>query len=137
MTRKEAEQFIADLKALREGATDKQASLAKSLYPTLKQDGSLIEAGTRIFYSGKIMKAAVSLWDTAENNPDKAPTLWAELEYREGIRIIPAQIDVTRMFAKDELGWWGDEIYKSKVDNNVYTPEQYSYNWELQGKELE
>ena len=131
MTRKEAEQFISDLKILREGATDKQASLAISLYPTLKQNSSLIKAGTRVMHNGALLKASVDLWDTAENSPENAPALWAELEYRKGIRVIPAQIDVTRVFSKDELGWWGEVVYRSKVDNNPYTPEQYLANWEM------
>ena len=32
-------------------------------------------------------------------------------------------------FAKDELGYWGEEIYKSLVDNNVWTPEAYPDGW--------
>lgn len=135
MTRKEAEQFIADLKTLREEATDKQASLATSVYPALKQDGALVEAGTRILHNGKLYKAAVDLWDTEENNPDNAPDLWAELQYKNGIRIIPEQIDVTTLFALDELGWWGDVLYRSKADNNAYTPEQYPDNWALVSNE--
>lgn len=51
--------------------------------------------------------------------------------YREGIRIIPNPITVGLAFAKDELGWWGDTLYRSKVDNNVYTPEEYPDNWEI------
>ena len=26
---------------------------------------------------------------------------------------------------KDELGWWKNTLYKSTLDNNVWTPEQY------------
>ena len=132
MTRKEAHSFIADLMAMREGATDQLASIAPSVYPTLKQDGSLIQAGTRIYHNGEVIKAAVALYDTETNSPENAPNLWATLEYREGIRIIPEVITVTKAFALNELGWWGDQVYKSLVSNNVYTPEQYARNWELQ-----
>lgn len=110
---------------------DANASEVPLLFQGLKQDGNLIAAGTRINWKGKIKKATVDLWDTAENNPDNAPTLWADLEYRDGIRIIPETIITAKAFAKDELGWWGDAIYRSKVDANVYTPEQYAGNWEL------
>ena len=34
-------------------------------------------------------------------------------------------------FSKDELGWWGDVVYRSAMDANVYTPEQYPAGWEL------
>lgn len=109
---------------------DKTASTAASLFPRLKEDGSLVSAGTRINWNGTIKKAAVDLWDTKENNPDNAPNLWANLAYRDGIRIVPDVITVTLAFSKDELGWWGDVLYRSKADSNVYTPEQYPSNWE-------
>ena len=47
------------------------------------------------------------------------------------MRIIPDVITVTDMFAKDELGWWGEELYRSNIDNNVYTPAQYIDYWTL------
>lgn len=111
---------------------DKDASMSAELYPHLKQDGSLVEAGTRINWKGEVVKAAAALWDTEQNNPDNAPNLWQKLDYREGIRIIPEVIYLAQAFSKDELGWWGDVIYKSLVDTNVYTPEQYPANWEEQ-----
>lgn len=109
---------------------DKTASTAAPLFPKLKQNGELVKAGTRINWNGVIMKAAVDLWDTVENNPDNAPTLWETIEYRDGYRNIPATITVTTMFAKDECGWWNDNLYKSLLDANVYTPEQYPAGWE-------
>lgn len=109
---------------------DKTASEGATLFPRLKGNGELVKAGTRINWNGRVKKAAVDLWDTEANNPDNAPTLWEEINYRDGYRIIPPVITVTTAFAKDECGWWGDKLYKSLVDNNVYTPEQYSANWE-------
>lgn len=110
---------------------DADASMSAELFPKLKQDGSLIEAFTRINWKGKVMKAGADLWDLEINDPDHAPTLWAELPYRDGIRIIPEYITVTEAFSEDELGWWGDVLYRSKVNNNVYTPEQYPAYWEI------
>ena len=111
---------------------DKTASTAPTLFPRLKQDGSLIKAGTRINYNGSIKRAAVDLWDTEVNNPDNAPTLWEDILYRDGYRIIPDVITAGTAFALDELGWWGDKLYKSLLSANVYTPEQYPNGWELQ-----
>ena len=108
---------------------DQTATTAPELYPTLKQDGSFIYAGTRINWGGEVKKAAVSLWDTEENNPDNAPNLWQDIEYKDGIRIIPSTITVTTAFAKGEKGYWGDEVYTSLIDANVYTPEQYPAGW--------
>ena len=132
MTRSEAQKLIADIVKLRESATDAQASSAVSVYPTLKQDGSLIKSGTRINYNGTIIRAAVDLYDTETNSPENAPVLWETLNYKGGYRIIPEVITVGTAFSKGELGWWNDELYKSLVDSNVYTPAQYAPNWSKQ-----
>ena len=132
MTRSEAQKLITDIVKLREAATDTQASLAVSVYPTLKQDGSLIKSGTRINYNGTIIRAAVDLYDTETNSPENAPTLWEALNYKDGYRIIPEVITVGTAFSKGELGWWNDELYESLVDSNVYTPDQYAPYWSKQ-----
>lgn len=111
---------------------DKTASEGATLFPRLKEDGSLVKAGTRICWGNKVKKAAVDLWDTKENNPDNAPTIWADLEYKDGYRIIPNVITVEKAFSKDECGWWGDVLYRSLVDANVYTPEQCADYWEVE-----
>lgn len=110
---------------------DKTASTAALLFPRLKQDGSLISAGTRINWNGTIKKASADLWDIAENNPDNAPSLWQDIEYKEGYRIIPDVQTVTTAFAKDECGWWDGVLYRSLLDSNVYTPAAYPAGWEV------
>ena len=110
---------------------DATASTAPEMFPRLKGDGSLVKAGTRICWGGTLKRAAVDLWDNAENTPDAATTLWEEVLYRDGIRIIPETITVGLSFAKGEQGWWGDVLYASTMDANVYTPEQYPAGWEI------
>ena len=110
---------------------DATASTAPELFPRLKGDGSLVKAGTRICWGGTLKRAAVDLWDNAENTPDAAPTLWEAVLYRDGIRVIPETITSGLAFAKGEKGWWGDVLYASTMDANVYTPEQYPAGWEI------
>ena len=130
ITLERARQLRAMIEAAAGNLTDADASTAAELFPRLKQDGSLVSAGTRINSNGTVKRAAVDLWDRTENNPDNAPTLWEDLAYREGIRIIPETITAGTAFAKDELGWWGDTLYKSLLDANVWTPEQNASGWE-------
>ena len=132
MNRAEALRLRAIIETAAASLDDKTASTAPTLFPRLKQDGSLVEAGTRINHNGSIKRAAVDLWDTADNSPDNAPTLWEDILYRNGYRIIPDVITAGTAFALDELGWWGDKLYKSLLSANVYTPEQYPNGWELQ-----
>lgn len=110
---------------------DKVASETPELFARLNQNGELIKVGTRINWNGVLKRASVDLYDTLENNPDNAPTLWEDIEYKEGYRIIPQTITVGTAFSKDELGWWEDTLYKSLLDNNVWTPEQYPSGWKI------
>ena len=130
MTRAEALRLRAIVEQAAASLDDKTASTAATLFPRLRQDGALVKAGTRINWNGTLKQAAVDLWDTAENSPDSAPALWADIQYLEGYRIIPATITVTTSFAQDECGWWGDVLYRSTINANVYTPEQYPAGWE-------
>ncbi len=111
---------------------DRVASEAPEFYPKMEYSGNLIKAGTRINHFGKVMKAAADLWDTAENDPENAPELWKELDFIDGIRIIPKAISVTEAFGLEELGFWKEDgkIYKSLLSANVYTPKEYPSGWE-------
>lgn len=131
ISKEEAHNMRGYIEIAAEGLSDGMASMAPMLFPSLREDGALIGAGTRINWKGVVMRAAVDLWDTANNNPDNAPGLWEDLPYINGIRIIPDVITVGTAFSKGERGWWYGELYESTADNNVYTPEQYPDNWKL------
>lgn len=131
MTREEAMKLRSIVEIAAVSLDDKTASEGATLFPRLKQDGSLVRAGTRINWNGTINRAASDLWDTEANNPDNAPTLWEDIAYKQGYRIIPETITAGTAFAKDECGWWGDVLYKSLIDANVYTPEAYPAGWEV------
>lgn len=109
---------------------DQAASTGAELFPRLKGEGALVSAGTRINWHGTIKRAAVDLWDTEENNPDNAPTLWEDILYRDGIRIIPETITTTTAFSEGEMGWWRDGLYQSIYQGaNVWTPDAYPAGW--------
>lgn len=114
-----------------ESLDDKTASITPELFNKLNENGELIKVGTRINWDGYLKRASVDLWDTIENNPDNAPQLWEDILYKNGIRIIPETITAGTMFMKDELGYWGEDLYKSLIDNNVWTPITYPAGWEL------
>ena len=119
----------AALNAKRESMGDAEASSTPGLYPKMLYDGRLIKAGTRINWNGQLKRAAVDLWDREENAPDAAPTLWEDINYKGGYRIIPDVITAGLAFAKGEKGWWGEQLYESLLDANVWTPESYPSGW--------
>ena len=131
MTEKEARAMRVLIEQGAASLTDLQVSTAPEVLPRLKYDGSLIANGTRINWGGSIKRAAVDLWDTEANDPDHAPTLWEDVLYRDGYRIIPETITVGLQFSNGELGWWGDKLYRSLLDANVWTPSAYPAGWEL------
>ena len=130
MKRAEALRLRAIVEQAASSLDDKTASTAGMLFPKLKQDGSLVKSGTRINWNGTLKRAAVDLWDTEANNPGNAPTLWEDIAYRDGYRVIPQTITAGTAFALDECGWWGDTLYCSTISANVWTPEQYPAGWE-------
>lgn len=131
-TKAEAVAFRKEIEAAALNLDDKGASMSVDFYNGMTYNGNLIKAGTRINFGEILYKAAVDLWDTEANNPINAPTLWEEIQYHNGIRIIPEVITVTTAFAKDELGYWkaDGKTYKSLLDANVYTPVAYPQGWE-------
>ena len=131
MTREQAMRLRAIVEQAAASLDDQTASEGAALFPRLKQDGSLIKAGTRINWGGAVKRAAVDLWDMAENSPDAAPALWSDIDYRDGVRIIPETISAAQAFAKGELGWWDGHVYKSGMDGCVWTPGTPGAPWEL------
>ena len=123
----------AALDKLAEHATDAIASMAVIAYPKLDGNNTLIKSGTRINWNGVLKRATVDIWDTELNNPDNAPTLWEDINYREGYRIIPEVITVGLAFSEGEIGWWNGALYKSKANANVYNRDAYPDNWEVVG----
>lgn len=131
MTRSEAVKLRGIVEQAAASLPDKEASEGAALFPRMRFGSALIKAGTRINWHGVLKQATVDLWDEEQNSPDNAPTLWQDIAYREGIRIIPAVITAGEAFTKGECGWWGDVLYESLIDANVYTPEQHPAGWEL------
>lgn len=131
MKRNEAIRLRALIEQAAESLPDKEASEGAMLFPRLKHDGSLIKTGTRINWGGVVKRAAADLWDREDTSPDNAPSLWEDLAYREGHRIIPEVITAGMAFALGECGWWEDVLYRSLIDANVFTPAAYPDGWEV------
>lgn len=113
---------------------DKDISECVEFCDEMKYDGSLITYQTRINWHGTVKMARQDLWDREENNPDNAPALWADIKYKDGIRVIVYPISAEEAFSFGEQGWWEDVLYESIIPgerSNVYTPEQYPAGWKL------
>jgi hypothetical protein len=127
----EAQALRDEKKNAPEALTDNAAVFVADMFPGLRNDGSLIAAGTRINYKGKLYKATVGIWDSEMYYPEQSPQLWEEVKYQNGIRTIPEVITTTSAFAKGELGYWKGAVYESLIDNNVWNPDAYPSGWKL------
>lgn len=131
MKRSEAIRFRRQIERGSKSLSDKEVSSSPDILPRMRYKGALIEAGTRIKWGDSVKVAAVDLWDREDSTPDTAPGLWNNIDYINGIRVIPEHILVTNPFSEGEEGIDADGvIWVSKYDNNVYTPTQYAANWE-------
>ena len=104
-------------------------------YPMLFEPweaGKAYAADDRRQYADRLWKCLQAHTSQDDWTPDATAALWVEVaapgEYRE----IKENMLSTEAFAKDEIGWWQtkDNLYKSKIANNVYTPESYPDGWE-------
>lgn len=116
-------------KAAGAGLDDKDGSTAVELYPALTGGGALVKSGTRINWKGALKRAAVDLWDTAENTPEAAPSLWEDVLYKtaRGLSRRPLRRGSRSPRVSAVIG--GDVLYESLLDNNVWTPEAYPDGW--------
>lgn len=129
ITREHARKLRQLIVKASESLTDKEASEGVELFSKMKYDGGLIRYLTRINWNGSIKMAAVDLWDTEQNNPDNAPSLWSDIAYKDGYRYIKANMSAAEAFELGEYGWWEDELYESLIAANVYTPASYPAGW--------
>ena len=129
ITREHARKLRELLVKASESLTDKEASEGVELFPKMKYDGGLIRYLTRINWYGMIKMAAVDLYDTLENDPEHAPNLWADIDFKDGYRYIKANMSAAEAFALGECGWWEDELYESLIPANVFTPASFPAGW--------
>jgi hypothetical protein len=118
--------------AIAKDLPDSLASKYPDIYSKLKKNGELVKAGTRIRWGDKVMRASVDLWDTEQNTPDAAPSLWESLDFYKGYRIIPETITSTLAFKNGEVGYWPPrkKFYKAKREGVVHNPDVYAADWE-------
>ena len=132
MTEKQAKALRSVLVQGGESLSDAIISTTPEACRRMKYDGALIKNGTRVYWNGTVKRAAVDLWDREDQNPDNAPTLWEDVLYKDGIRIIPETITagmlaVYRPIERQHAGTQADPIpWVSGMD--CYAGKYYSYN---------
>lgn len=131
MTRREIKDFLEEIEKMRNEIDDQTASKYPKLYPFLNNSNKIIPEGKRINWNGAIYRAAADIIDNQENNPENNSNLWIENNYRDGYRVIKSSSSIMDSFELDELGWWNGKVYKSLLNANTDSPDDYAPGWEI------
>lgn len=130
--------ILTQAKAIREAMgkvtatlTDEQALEVKELYPLWAVDiACTVDFVVR--YNGKLYRCLQS--HTSQDNwtPDATPALWVEVAAPNEYREIKDNMLPTEAFDLGEIGWYKnkDNLWKSLISANTYTPETYPAGWE-------
>ena len=73
---------------------------------------------------------AVTEEATAEDYQSALREMGEEVLYKNGYRII-ANITAENPFMSGDKGWYNGMLYQSKLDNNVWTPDEFPAGWVL------
>lgn len=133
MTKQEALAYRAAIEAGANAVerTDAEALAVKDIYP-MWANATVYAVKTIVRYGEKLYKCLQAHTSQDTWTPDVTPALWVEVapagEYRE----IKDNMLPTEAFALGEIGWYKekDNLWKSLIDANTYTPETYPAGWE-------
>ena len=130
--------ILEQAKAIRESInividnlSDEEAIAVMNLYLPWKV-AETYKVGDMRRDEGKLFRCLQDHTSQADWKPSLVPALWVEIaapgEYRE----IKDGMLSTEAFAKDEIGWYQtkDNLWKSLIDKNVWTPEAHPAGWE-------
>ena len=124
-------QWFNERSAAAEMLTDEQAATLPTIYPVwvVSED---VKAGDRRGYEGGLYKCLQDHTTQDDWTPDVSPALWVEIAAPDEYREIKEGMLPTEAFALGEIGWYQkkDNLWKSLIPDNTYTPESYPAGWE-------
>ena len=127
----QAKRIRADMNTVISNLTDEEAVKVKGLYLPWEV-GIKYSVDDVRRYGDKLYRCLQAHTSQADWTPDAVPALWVEVSAPGEYREIKDNMLPTEAFAKGEVGWYQskDNLWKSLIDANVYTPETYPAGWE-------
>lgn len=113
-------------------APDEQAYKFPSLFDEWAV-GVNYAADDRVQSADKLYKCLQAHTSQSGWNPEATPALWVEVAAPNEYREIKENMLSTEAFALGEIGWYKskDNLFKSLIANNTYTPDTYPTGWEV------
>jgi hypothetical protein len=125
------------LRALIEKASaslaDEDALGAVELFP-LWHVGIAYEAGQRIRYGDRLYRCVVSHASQAGWEPPATPALWTEVAKPGEIPVWKQPTGAQDAYMIGDKVWYPEKdttVYRSTIDNNVWSPADYTAGWEV------
>ena len=111
--------------------TDEQAAAVPALYSAW-ETGTAYNAGDRRTYGGVLYKCLQAHTSQDDWTPDVAVSLWAVVLIPDP-EVIPdwVQPDSTNAYMKGDKVRYNGVVYRSLIDNNVWSPDAYPACWEI------
>lgn len=111
--------------------TDEQAASVPALYSAW-ETGTAYNAGDRRTYGGVLYKCLQAHTSQVDWTPDVAVSLWATVLIPDP-DVIPdwVQPDSTNAYMKGDKVRYNGVVYRSLIDNNVWSPDAYPAGWEI------
>ena len=111
--------------------TDEQAASVPALYSAWETD-TAYNAGDRRTYGGVLYKCLQAHTSQDDWTPDVAVSLWATVLIPDP-DVIPdwVQPDSTNAYMTGDKVRYNGVVYRSLIDNNVWSPDAYPAGWEI------
>lgn len=111
--------------------TDEQAASVPALYSAW-ETGTAYNAGDRRTYGGVLYKCLQAHTSQDDWTPDVAVSLWATVLIPDP-DVIPdwVQPDSTNAYMTGDKVRYNGVVYRSLIDNNVWSPDAYPSGWEI------
>ena len=111
--------------------TDEQAASVPALYSAW-ETGTAYNDGDRRTYGGVLYKCLQAHTSQDDWTPDVAVSLWATVLIPDP-DVIPdwVQPDSTNAYMTGDKVRYNGVVYRSLIDNNVWSPDAYPAGWEI------
>ena len=129
MNREQLMAFIADMKKMRNAATDELAIDSPRVYPQWSGEGVYYEVGNRVLYNEVLYKVLIAHTSQTDWIPTNAPSLFAKV-LTDDDKILPwEQPESTNPYKKGDKVTHKGKTWISTIDGNVWEPGVYG--WEI------
>lgn len=132
MNRHRLDELINAIKTMRMVLTDEQAATAPGFFKDWKPNETYA-SGERVQRNGVLYTVLQDHTSQSDWTPENAPSLFAKILPGQGGTEIGewVQPDSTNPYMTGDRVIYNGQVYESRIDNNIWSPEAYPAGWTL------